>query len=108
MLDLMCVGACTLFDAQPLPAWPVPLAEGVHFASLGIDRPVDRAVEPEEYARVATAVERLLADDAGRERIRAAAACYFDEHAAPEPVADWILARARSAVGPGGLREGCH
>lgn len=108
MLDLLCMGACPLFDAQPLPEWPVPLAEGAHFLSCGIDRPVEESVAPGEYAKVAAAVERLLADDAGRERIRAEAARYFDDHAAPEPVADWILARARAAAGRGGLREGRH
>jgi hypothetical protein len=86
----------------------VPLAEGVHFASCGIDRPVEEAVAPEEYAKVAATVERALADAAGRERIRASAARYFDVHAAPGRVAEWILARAAAAAGRAGAREGRH
>ena len=108
MLDLLCMGACPLFDAEPLPAWPVPLAEGVHFASLGIDRPAFGAVEPEEYAKVSVVVEQALADVGGRDLIRSEAAGYFDEHGAPERVAQWVLERALVAAGRNVSPEAGH
>jgi hypothetical protein len=91
MIDLLAMGACILFDAAPLPQWPEQLVEGVHYASMGIERPAWEAPEAEEYAKVVPAVERLLADDERRRSLAAAAAAYFDAHASPESVGRYVL-----------------
>jgi hypothetical protein len=91
-IDLLAMGACIVFDALPPPRWPVPLEPGVHVADCGIPRPEDTEAAPEhEYDRVPAEIERLLAQPAEQESLRRAAARYFDEHAAPEPVARYVL-----------------
>ena len=91
MLDLLAMGACTVFDAPPLPQWPVPLLAGVHYADLGIDRSEDAEPADSEYAKVVPTIKRLLADDAERQRLAQAGTRYFDEHGAPEQIARYVL-----------------
>jgi hypothetical protein len=91
-IDLLGMGACIVFDALPPPRWPVPLEAGRHVADCGIARPDD--TEPaaeEEYDKLAPAIEALLADETRAAELRSAAAAYFDEHAAPGRVADYVL-----------------
>jgi hypothetical protein len=93
-LDLLAMGACVVFDALPPPRWPVPIEPGIHVADCGIDRPDDTEAAPEaEYDKVPATIEALLAAPGGQQALRAAAARYFDEHAAPAPVARSILER---------------
>jgi hypothetical protein len=91
MIDLLAMGACILFDAPPLPQWPAPLERGVQYADLGIERPAYGTIDEREYEKVAPAVRELLADERRQAELRAAAARYYDEHAAPERVADYVL-----------------
>jgi hypothetical protein len=91
-IDLLAIGACIVFDALPPPRWPVPIEAGVHVADCGIARPEDTDAAPEaEYEKVPATIERLLAAPAEQERLRDAAAGYFDEHAAPGRVARYAL-----------------
>jgi hypothetical protein len=90
-LDLLALGACILWDADPLPQWPVPLERNVHWASAAIERSPSGPPEPQEYGKLGAAVQRLLADPAHAASLRAAAAAYFDAHAAPDRVADYVL-----------------
>jgi hypothetical protein len=93
-IDLLAMGACVVFDALPPPRWPVPLQPGVHVADCGIRRPEDTEAAPDgEYAKVAATIERLLERPEEQQGLALAAAAYFDEHAAPEPVACSILDR---------------
>ncbi|HVN59802.1 MAG TPA: hypothetical protein VMT59_00970 [Gaiellaceae bacterium] len=96
MVDLLAMGACILFDARPLPQWPEPLEAGVHYAEMGIERPPFSPPEPTEYAKVGPAVEALLADGARAAELRRNAAVYFDAHAAPERVGEYILETLRT------------
>jgi hypothetical protein len=92
-IDLLALGACVVFDALPPPRWPVPLEAGVHVSDCGIDRPEDtEAAADHEYDRVPAEVARLLAASEEQRALREAAARYFDEHAAPGPVARYVLA----------------
>ncbi len=51
MIDLLCLGACIVTDADFEPQWPVPLVEGEHYISGGIERPADTsAADRAEYA----------------------------------------------------------
>jgi hypothetical protein len=88
MLDLLALGACVLFDAPPLPQWPVPLESGVHYVDLGLTR-AERP-DPEQYAIVRPTLATLLADDARQHELRRAAARYYDDHAAPQRVGTYI------------------
>jgi hypothetical protein len=99
-IDLLALGACIVFDALPPPRWPVPFEAGVHVADCGVDRPED--TEPaaeEEYEKVPRTIERLLERPDEQEALRRAAAAYFDEHAAPARVADYLLGRLGSPSG---------
>jgi hypothetical protein len=96
-LDLLCMGACILFDAMPPPRWPVPLAPGEHVANCRIERPQDTSAAAEsEYAKVPAAIETLLARPDDRGRLAGAAAAYFDSHAAPGRVGHYLLDALRA------------
>jgi hypothetical protein len=93
-IDLLAMGACVVFDALPPPRWPVPFEPGVHVADCGVERPEDTEPAPEEeYEKVPRTIERLLGRPEEQEELRHAAARYFDEHAAPERVAEYLLAQ---------------
>jgi hypothetical protein len=93
-LDLLSMGACILFDALPPPRWPVPLEPGVHVADCGIERPEDTGPALDaEYDKLGAGIERLLGAPEEQRRLRSAAAEYFDQHAAPGQVAEWMLSR---------------
>ena len=94
MIDLLAMGACIVYDALPPPKWPEPFEAGREVASCGIERPDDTgaAAEP-EYAKVAPTVEGLLERPDEQQRLRAAAARYFDKVAAPGRVAAYMLSR---------------
>ena len=97
-IDLLAMGACVVFDALPPPRWPVPIEPGVHVVDCGIGRPEDTEAAPEaEYDKVPATIEALLAAREEQRRLGTAAARYFDEHAAPARVAEYLLARVRSA-----------
>ena len=91
-IDLLAMGACIVFDALPPPRWPVPIEPGVHVADCGIVRPEDTEAAPEaEYDKVPATIEALLARPEEQRGLRAAAAAYFDERAAPSAVARYVL-----------------
>jgi hypothetical protein len=92
MLDLLCMGACILLDAPTPARWPVPLRDGVELADCGIARPLDGTAAPEgEYDKLASTVRGLLERPGEAAQLRVGAARYFDEHAAPERVAEYVL-----------------
>jgi hypothetical protein len=95
-IDLLALSACIVFDALPPPRWPVPLQAGVHVADCGIARPDDtEAADQGEYDKVPTTIERLLGAPGEQQELRRAAAAYFDAHAAPAPVAQYVLDELR-------------
>jgi hypothetical protein len=92
MLDLLCMGACVVFDSPPPARWPVPLAEGRNYVDCGIERPLGTEPAPAgHYARIVPTIERVLADEPFAVSIREANATYFDHYAAPARVADYVL-----------------
>jgi hypothetical protein len=101
-IDLLAMGACVVFDALPPPRWPVPVEPGVHVADCGIARPEDtEAAADREYDKVAETVERLLAAPEEQQALRAGAARYFDDHAAPARVAGYVLTQVRGGGSSG-------
>jgi hypothetical protein len=98
-IDLLAMGACIVFDALPPPRWPVPIEPGVHVADCGIDRPEDTEAAPDaEYDKVPATIERLLAAPNHQTTFQRAAAAYFDEHAAPEPIARYVLSIVAATI----------
>lgn len=87
-VDLLCMGACTVFDSLPQARWPVPLEPGGQVESAGIVRSGD---DDGQHDRLTATVESLLADEREMARIRAEAATYYDHHAAPDAVARYLL-----------------
>jgi hypothetical protein len=99
MLDLLAMGACTVLDATMPAAWPVPLRDGVECSDCGIARPLDgTAAMDEEYAKLGSTLTGLLAEPETMERVRAAAALYYDTHAAPGRVGSYILRRCADVL----------
>ena len=100
MIDFLCMGSCLVLDRRPLSDWPAPLDEGRHFVSCFGDRDVDAA--PLDYRAVTETVERVAASPDLVEAIARANADYYDRHAAPERVADYMLRAlaARDAIDP--------
>ena len=91
-IDVLAMGACIVLDAPPPPRWPVPIEPGIHVAECGVRRPDDtEAAVDSEYEKVPATIEALLAHPEDQQRLRDAAARYFDEHAAPEKVAQHVL-----------------
>lgn len=92
MLDLLCMGACVVYDATPVPRWPVPLRGGENFIDLGIRRAEDADEGPlEDYERVPQIVEQALRDQELQDRLRHNNAEYYDNHASPMRVAEYAL-----------------
>jgi hypothetical protein len=90
-VDLLAMGAAVVFDELPPPRWPVPLQDGVHVLGCGIEVPATRTeAEPEEYARIGATVESLLTTPGRQVALRSAAASYFDAHAAPVAVGQYV------------------
>jgi hypothetical protein len=102
LIDLLCMGACILIDAPLHSPWPVQLRDGWELADCGIDRaPDDRAAPDDEYDKLSARVMDLLERPALLEQLRGGAARYFDDHASPARVAEYVLqACARSSSDP--------
>jgi hypothetical protein len=98
-LDLLCMGACILLDSPFRPVWPEPLRPGVHYVDAGVQRPPDGSVAPtSEYEKIHAVIEKVLADDDLQDEVRAASARYFDDHAAPDSVAGYVLQTLEAGV----------
>jgi hypothetical protein len=97
MIDHLAMGACTVFDHAPYPEWPVALQAGREFmdceCGMGMD---DSLHDPACYERMADTVMALLADPERVAESRRAAAAYFDQHVAPERIAQYLLDAVRS------------
>lgn len=92
MVDLLCMGACMVLDADPYPQWPCPLKPGIHFSSCGIHRPLDGSPAADaDYLNIVPAIGNLLDSPARMQDIREAGIHYFEKHASPERVARYIL-----------------
>lgn len=92
MLDLLCMGACILMDAEPIPQWPYPLKERVNFVHCGINRPLDTSpAQMNEYSNVANSALRLLDNDKLISLISSNNIKYFDTHANFQAVGNYII-----------------
>jgi hypothetical protein len=99
MVDLLAMGSCVVLDAPFGPEWPVPLRVGINYLDCGLERPEDTSpAPPEHYARVSETIAAALDEPATLDAIRAANARYFDDHASPERVAEYVVGRLRKLL----------
>ena len=99
MIDLLCMGACLVTDGEFEPQWPEPLIEGTHYLSGGIKRPFDTsAANSEEYEKLADKVLQITRDEDSIRRLQRNSADYFDNHAAPQRVGEYILSCLKSKM----------
>jgi hypothetical protein len=92
MVDMLAIGACIVMDQAPFPHWPVPLQEGQNFLSLGLRISSDCGPAPvEDYEKIIGKMEEFLIDNSNLEKIANNNAMYFDIHAHPIKVADYVL-----------------
>ncbi len=92
MIDLLCMGACVIYDGIPYPEWYKPLKEGEHYFDGGCRIGADYALPPRNrYLLLKDRIEEILSKDALIERYRENGARYFDTYADPQKVAQYIL-----------------
>lgn len=92
MIERLAMGPCVLVDSDPFPQWPVPLERDRNYLSLGIARPVDTSPGPlEQYERIPDIVSAILCDTELQEEVRRNNARYFDKHASPIAVGEYIV-----------------
>lgn len=90
MIDLLAMGSAIVIDRHPFADWPAPLEEGRHFVSC-FDARDSGPGEEEDYARVPERVQALLDNPALVRQMASENAAYFDRHAAPPAVAQYIV-----------------
>jgi hypothetical protein len=92
LLNMLAIGAAVILDAKPFSSWPVPLEEGKNFLSLGLRITPDCGPAPvEDYEKIIGKMEEFLIDNSNLEKIANNNARYFDIHAHPIKVADYVL-----------------
>lgn len=92
MLDLLCMGACIVYDSDPYPEWPYPLRNHENYVSLGINRPADTSEAPmDEYKKIPEIINKTLKNRTHQEKIRKNNIWYFDNYASTIKVADYIV-----------------
>lgn len=92
MIDLLCMGACVVYDAMPHPNWPVPLVSGQNFVDCDCGLGEDESLPPiEKYRCINQTIEKLLSDPHKMLSIRRNNRAYFDRYANPLNVAEYIL-----------------
>jgi len=96
--DLLAMGACVAFDQAPQTIWPVPLFSGHHFLDLGLaTATADGMAAKEAYDAIPARIEAAVADIDSAERVRAAAADYYDRNIDPVAVGSYLLDRVQAA-----------
>lgn len=94
MIDFLALGTCVMYDGSPLPQWPLPLQEGLHWVDghCGLDANYQRPAE-DQYTGLVQRVNALVADSDHQSQVMAANRDYYQHHAAPERVARYVASR---------------
>jgi hypothetical protein len=97
MIDLLCMGACIVYDSKPHPNWPVPLVSGKNYVECGCGLDMEENLPPHDrYIGITRVVEQLLENNDKMDNIRKNNRCYFDQWATPKSIADYILKTAKT------------
>lgn len=92
--DMLAMGACVVFDQAPQTVWPVPLVPEQHFLDLGLLTPPEGGQASDEaYAAIPAKIDEIVADLDRVQRIRSAAAAYYDDHVEPGAIGRYLLHR---------------
>lgn len=92
LVDLLCMGACVMYDGIPFPQWHQPLNAGKHYIDGGCRISAEYAPVPVgQYETLRERVASLLENETLRHEIRTNAMCYFDTFAKPTAVTEHIL-----------------
>lgn len=92
MIDLLCMGACIVYDGAPYPQWYRPLESDIHYVDGGCRLGPDYSLPtPESYPKLISNLESLLRDQGRITRIKKNAGDYFDDYATPRAVAAHVL-----------------
>jgi hypothetical protein len=92
MIDLLCLGSSIIVDANPYPQWPQPLVNGIHYTSLGINRPINGdAAEDKCYDAIQDNLESILMNSDLQKLLSQNAQDYFDQYAEQKEVARYML-----------------
>lgn len=98
-LDMLCLGACVVFDHQPLVAWPDPLLCGIHYLALDLPpmmlgRKIDSqrsTTSPSSFSRIRLSLEAYLKQDSLVKRVGLNALSYYQSSCSPREVGMYIL-----------------
>ena len=91
-LDMLAMGACIIWDRTPFSVWPTPLKSGENFLDLGLNIGLEKQLAPSgEYEEIPDRIYRLILNDELITRISNNNGTYFDLHASPEKVGDYII-----------------
>jgi hypothetical protein len=92
MIDLLGMGSCVIYDANPHPVWPVPLANDKNFVSCDCGLSLNEQLPSHDhYIKINQIIEALLNDRRKREAIRRNNRNYFDQYATPSGIAKYIF-----------------
>jgi hypothetical protein len=92
MIDLLCMGACVVYDLKPHPNWPIPLVSGKNYMECGCGLDMEENLPSHDrYNRIVRVIEQSLKDKNKMETIRRNNRCYFDRYATPKSIASYIL-----------------
>jgi len=96
MLDMLCLGSSLILDHSPFPSWPYPLNENEHFFNMGLQIGKDCSPAAEtQYLQIPLKLMHILNNLDGQKKIHRHNTRYFDAHAAPQRVAEYILKTVR-------------
>jgi len=88
----LAIGSAIVLDRAPLSRWPEPLTPGVHYVDLGVETGKEQPLAPDrQYAAIPGKIEAWLADTGLSTRLAKNSADYFDHHAAPERVGEYLV-----------------
>lgn len=101
-LDMLCLGACVVFDHDPVVSWPDPLVRDQHYFSLDLFPPSLKQaiggqgafVETSGDHDVAEQIETYLEREDRLEKVRCNAANYYLTSCAPRRLGDYILSNS--------------
>jgi hypothetical protein len=96
LINMLCIGAAVVLDANPFSSWPEPLREGENFLSLGLRITPECGPAPkDDYDSIIWKMEKFLNDPTILQKIGENNARYFDEYAHPFKVAQYVLEKVK-------------
>lgn len=101
-LDMLCLGACVVFDHDPVVSWPDPLVRDQHYLSLDLFPSALRQAiggqgafaETSSDHDVTERIETYLEREDRLEEVRCNAVSYYLANCAPRQLGDYILSNA--------------